>query len=268
MKKQRKMPQTVYPTPARRTRPRRRGRTIIIALLKVLIIGGTFASLAYGVAHYVIYSPRYKVNRIAVEGANLIPVPDIVDASGVSSGDNLITLDTKAVEERVKKIPYVHTCQVERSYPDRVVIKVSERHPGAMVLVNNHAFEIDDECVVLGPLNPLEPYSGPTITNLPDITAVERGQRIESPALRTALDVWKAFSKVPMSQQVKLSEIAASSPDHISMILDGVPFEIIWGRSDFNTQARRLDTLWQQSGGTLPCKQSLSLQFDADLVCR
>ena len=80
--------------------------------------------------------------------------------------------------------------------------------------------------------------------------------------------MWKAFSTVPMSQTVKLSEISAPSPDQISMILDGVGYEIIWGRSDFLTQARRLDTLWQKQAGRLPCRQSLSLQFDADLVCR
>lgn len=267
MKAQRKLPKAAYPSPPRR-RPRRRGRAIVFALIKIIVVGGTFASLAYGVAHYVIYSPRYLVTRVAVEGTNLIPAQDIVTAAGITSGDNLITLNTAEIAERVKKIPYVHTCEVQRSYPDRVIIKVSERHPGAMVLVNNHAFEIDDECVVLGPLNPLEPYAGPTVTSLPDITAVEIGQRIDSPALLAALEVWKAFSTVPMSQQVKLSEIAASSPDHISMILDDIPFEIIWGRSDFLTQARRLDTLWQKEGGKLPCTQSLSLQFDADLVCR
>ncbi len=268
MKSQRRTPKAIHAPAARRRRPPRRGRAVTVALLKIVFVGGIFASLAYGVVHYVVNSPRYLVSRVSVVGANLVPAQDIVNASQITSGDNLMTLDTKAIVERVKMIPYIRVCNVQRAYPDRVVIEVSERHPGAMVLINNHAFEIDDECVVLGPLNALEPYEGPTITNLPDITAVTVGQRIDSPSLMAALEVWKAFSTVPMGQQLKLSEISAPSPDHISMILDDVPFEIIWGRSDFLTQARRLDTLWQKQGGQLPCKVSLSLQFDADLVCR
>jgi len=257
-----------YPKPTQRRRPPRRGRVVLYTFLKLLIVGGLFASIAYGVVQYVIYSPRYLVSHVRVVGANLIPEQDIVNASGITSGDNLMTLDTDAISERVKKIPYVRVCKVQRAYPDRVIIEISERHPGAMVLVNNHAYEIDDECVVLGPLNPLEPYAGPTISNLPNITAVVIGQRIDSPALLEALDVWRAFSTVPMSQQVKLSELSAQSPDHISMFLVGVPYEIIWGRAEVLTQARRLDTLWHSQNGQLPCKQSLSLQFDADLVCR
>lgn len=268
MKAPRRNAKKVVATPPRRRRAPRRTRSFMFAFFKIVFVGGIFASLAYGVVHYVVNSPRYLVSRVSVVGANLVPAQDIVNASQITSGDNLMTLDTQAIVDRVKMIPYIRVCNVQRAYPDRVIIEVNERHPGAMVLINNHAFEIDDECVVLGPLNALEPYEGPTITSLPDITAVTVGQRIDSPALMAALEVWKAFSTVPMSQQLKLSEIAAPSPDHISMILDDVPFEIIWGRSDFLTQARRLDTLWQKQGGQLPCKSSLSLQFDADLVCR
>lgn len=257
-----------YPKPPQRRRPPRRGRVVLVTFLKLVFVGGIFASIAYGVVQYVIYSPRYLVSRVTVVGANLIPEQDIVNASGVTSGDNLMLLDTEAVAERVKKIPYVRVCNVRRASPDRVIIEINERHPGAMILINNHAYEIDDECVVLGPLNPLEPYAGPTISNLPDLTAVVIGQRIDSAALIQALEVWKAFSTVPLSQQVKLSELSAQSPDHISMFLVDVPFEIIWGRADYLMQARRLDTLWHNQNGQLPCKQSLSLQFDADLVCR
>lgn len=261
-------PKAGYPKPPQRRRPPKRGRVVLFFFLKLVFIGGIFASVAYGVVQYVKNSPRYFVSRVTVVGANLIPEQDIVNASGITSGENLLTIDTDAVAERVKMIPYVRVCNVRRSPPDRVIIEVNERHPGAMILVNNHAYEIDDECVVLGPLNPLEPYAGPTISNLPEITAVVIGQRVDSPALVQALEVWKAFSTVPMSQQVKLSELSAQRPDHISMYLVGVPFEIIWGRSEYLTQARRLDTLWHSQNGQLPCKQSLSLQFDADLVCR
>ena len=249
---------------------RRRGRAIFFGLLKVAVIGGAFASIAYPVNEYLKNSPRYLVQHIAVEGANLIPPQDVVDASGITSGDNLMSVDTAAVTDRVMRIQYIHTCAVRREYPDRIIIKISERHPNAMLLVDNNAWEIDDECVVLGGLNPLEAYEGPTITNLPDVTKanMEVGKRVDSAALLAALEVWKAFSTVPMSQTVELSEISAPSPDQISMILDGVGFEIIWGRSKFLTQARRLNTLWQKQGGRLPCRQSLSLQFDEDLVCR
>lgn len=268
MKRQRKPPVALLASPPRRRRAPRRTGAVLWLLTKVLVIGGAFASLAYGVAHYVTSSPRYLVKGVSVVGANLVPAQDILNASGITTGDNLMTLDTAEVARRVKQIPYIRVCEVSRSYPDRVIIEVNERHPGAMVLINNHAFEIDDECVVLGPLNPLEPYEGPTITNLPGITAVMVGQKIESPALAAALEVWKAFTTVPLSREVSLSELSAPFPDHISMILDEAPFEIIWGRSDFLTQARRLDTLWHRLDGQLPCRTSLSLQFDADLVCR
>jgi len=231
----------------------------------LLLIGG----MAFAFSQYVNASPRFQVKFIRVDGTtDETRRQEVAAASGITSDMSLVGVETEFAAARVRALPYVRTCDIVREYPDIVIIRITERRPQAMVLVNNHAFEVDDDGMVLRELDPLHPYEGPLITNLPNTAALIPGQFVGEPALKTAIEVWKAFQTVPLGQVAHLSELSAPSDTAISMFLEHVPFEIVWGRSDFITQAQRFDTLWRQQNGQLPCKESLDLRFDADLVCR
>lgn len=69
----------------------------------------------------------FKVDKIQVTGNALYREDEVVEASGVVKGDNLLTLSKGAIAGRINAVlPYVEQVRVERQLPDTVVIRLTE----------------------------------------------------------------------------------------------------------------------------------------------
>ncbi len=69
----------------------------------------------------------FKVDKIQVVGNSLYREDEVVEASGVVRGDNLLTLSKGAIAGRINAVlPYVEQVRVERQLPDTVVIHLVE----------------------------------------------------------------------------------------------------------------------------------------------
>lgn len=248
------------------TRQRRRNflwRMVKSAAILCILAGG-----AYAVTMYVAESPRFQVRNIQVEGVRTLRPQDIVTAAGVHSTDNLLFLDIAGIRNRVRSLPYVKRCEVFRAYPDTALIRVEERSAKVILLVENHAFELDEEGIVLRELSAQIAAGFPIITNVPGIAFPGEGQRLDAPALLAAMKLWDALKDSPVMQELTVSEISAESEDQLRVFFDEIPFETIWGRTDFAAEVLRFSVLWREKNGQLPCKESLDMRYDEDLVCR
>ena len=111
----------------RHTRPkRRRGR--FSGLYKVLSV--LLVAAAVAVACVVFF----RVNTVEVSGNVRYTAEEIIEASGIWTGDNLIALSRSRVSASIcTKLPYVENVSVKKVLPDRVVLRVSERVAAASV---------------------------------------------------------------------------------------------------------------------------------------
>ncbi|MBI2422382.1 MAG: FtsQ-type POTRA domain-containing protein [Candidatus Hydrogenedentes bacterium] len=251
------------------TRVRRRGAVLLVASLFIAL--AVFALLGSSVYRYALASPRFQIQRISIVGLTQLDPERVRNAAGITAEDNIWFFDAAAVADRVGKLPYVKDCTVERGYPDKVILYVEERIPVAVLEVSNRAYAVDDEGVILEEVDVLNSTLKPLVTNVPGLGYVEPGHRIAQPEYREALNVWKAYCAAGLDAQWTLSELSAGSTNEIAMIVNEVPFRLLWGRSDFvdySVQAQRLAFLWEQKNGVLPCANSLDLRFDRDFVCK
>jgi len=98
--------------------PRRRGPGVWGKLLALLLIVAVFV---LGIAIF------FKVNEIEVQGNSLYSVQQVVDASGIEKGDNLMTISKSAAAGRIMAaLPYIEEVRITRSLPDKVVLSVKE----------------------------------------------------------------------------------------------------------------------------------------------
>jgi cell division protein FtsQ len=251
---------------ARRKSRRKRKPIQKGAILKRLIMVAFFAWAGW---EFVCYSSEVlAVATIGIQGAVTIDEEAIVDACDITTADNIFLLDVDAARERVLKMPHVKDCRVRRIFPDMVVISIEERHPEATVLIDNRAYEIDNECVVLCQLSMTAGHTGPYITNVPDLANVSPGEQLDARSLSEALAVWRAFSGISMAEDVVVSEIAAVKHNDIRMYCDELPFEIRWGRGDYQTQALRLDLLWNAKDKELNFDEYVDLRYGQNLACK
>ena len=111
----------------RHSRPvRRRGRFGgLYKVLSVLLAAGAVAGAC------IVF---FRVNTIQVEGNVRYTAPEVIDASGVKQGDNLIALPGGRVSAAIRaQLPYVEGVTLQRSYPDGLIIRVTERVAAASV---------------------------------------------------------------------------------------------------------------------------------------
>lgn len=111
----------------RHSRPsRRRGRFGgLYKVMSVLLIAAAVITAC------VVF---FRVNAIQVEGNVRYTPEEIIDASGIQLGDNLIALSRGRISAGIRaQLPYVEGVAIHRSYPDKLVIRVTERVAAASV---------------------------------------------------------------------------------------------------------------------------------------
>ncbi len=233
-----------------------------------VMASGLVSVTAFGFYRYVQDSDYFKIKRVRVDGARYLDPKNIVATAGLTSTDNILFLRAAAIRNKITAMPYVKSCRVTRIFPDTVAVTIQEREPVATLLAHMHSFEIDAEGVVLRKLSPRDSHPGPFISQVSELGSVEEGQHLTQPSLLAALNVWRSFQKSGVGKSMTVSEIAAPGVNDIRMYCDELPYEIRWGHGDPAQEAARLDALWREKSGKLPCAEYLDLRFGRDLACR
>ena len=88
---------------------------------KLLIMLAIVAAVVFGVAIF------FKVNTIEVQGNTVYSAEQIVEASQIRQGDNLLTVNKALAVGNIKAaLPYVEDVSIARSLPDGIIIQVRE----------------------------------------------------------------------------------------------------------------------------------------------
>lgn len=249
------------------------GRTVLYTLEGAFLLG--FAAVfVYAFHDFVRNSSSFQVKNVRIEGTRRLDDAVVLAQSGITAQDNVVFFDKGAARARVEAMPYVKRCAVDVLFPDTVTLTVEEREAVATVMVNSRSYALDSEGIVIYEYGPEEMPMAPFLTNVGGLEFVEVGQKLTQPALRAALAVWKALSELSFVEELKVSELSAVHEDDIRMYCDETPYELRWGRGglpgqeNFALQARRLEYLWRDKNGKIPCREYLDLRFDEDLACK
>lgn len=116
-------------------------RTIIIlAVVLVLLAGGTL---------WLLYGSNWtRVERVSVSGTRVLTPEQVREAADVPVGDPLASVDTEAVEARLRRaLPRIGEVDVERSWPHGIGLKVTERTPVLIDQKGRKFVEVDEDGV-------------------------------------------------------------------------------------------------------------------------
>ena len=97
-------------------------------LPKLLTVLAAVAAVVIGVTIF------FKVQTVTVIGAARYSDKTLIDASGITGGENLMTLNKSAIAQNIyTKLPYIEQVRVARQLPDTVIIEVTECEAMAVV---------------------------------------------------------------------------------------------------------------------------------------
>ncbi len=120
----------------------RRRKGWLRPLLAVLTLG-----LMAEVAAAVLTTPRLSLRRVYVRGARLLDESQVRSRAGLFPGQNVLLLDVRGAEARVRALPEVKGCSVYRKLPNAVVVDVTERQPVATLITGDGRYLVDREGV-------------------------------------------------------------------------------------------------------------------------
>ncbi|HET7690338.1 MAG TPA: FtsQ-type POTRA domain-containing protein [Nocardioidaceae bacterium] len=204
-------------TDDRRRFARRRLVRRLVALRPVLIGIGVLAAVG-GLAWLFYFSSALAVEKVAVEGTDVLSPAKVRQAARVPLGDPLARVDTDAIAARVEDLAAVREVEVSRCWPDSVCIDVTERTSLAVVDKEGTLWGLDETGILF------RQYA----ERPRDLPLVRMKATTSTDALAEAAAV---VSALPSDIARRVEYLDVSTVDEISLRLrnDAVVF---WGSAD------------------------------------
>lgn len=180
---------------------------------------GLLAAGIVGVAGWAVFGPSLLVVRhVLVTGANrLVPAAAVRQAAAIRLGTPLAELDTARIAHRVEEVGPVASAHVSRSWPDTIVIAVTDRIP-ALAVADAGEYELVDSDGVTVRMSARKPGGMPLLQSPPPVL---RG----SPAVRAAVAVLR---ELPAALRHQVSSVSALGADSVTLHLSG-GITVRWG---------------------------------------
>jgi cell division protein FtsQ len=186
---------------------------------RAAFFGLAMTGIVAGVAWALLGSKLLVVRSVVVTGTHLVPQAAVLAAAGVQPGTPMVRVNAAQIQARVDGIRQVQSVQVVKSWPDRVVIEVTERTSVVAVAAPSGGFDLVDPSGVVVRWVASRPWRLPRFQSATPVAEL-RGD----PAVRQAVAV---LGELPSS--LRTSVVSVSVPDgQVTVVLkSGVT--VVWG---------------------------------------
>lgn len=152
-------------TPPKKKRPFRFRLFLFLFLLLLLSIG----------IYYILALPIWKIQEVVVNGANMLSAAEIKDLSGVPVSENLFLTSFSRVRSNLSKITAIKEFHIYRIPPATVLIRIKERKPIAVMVLQDRSAVVDNEGFILN-RNPNLTFNVPNMAELPVVMGIDTAE--------------------------------------------------------------------------------------------
>lgn len=118
--------------------------------LSRIITAVTVIAVVLGVTVSLMLTVFFNVTAVKVVGSSIYSVDEVIYASGIMTGDNLLRLPSEKIEQRIAEaLPYVKKATVIKSYPDTVGIELTPAEESVMLVTKEGSFIADSDFKIL-----------------------------------------------------------------------------------------------------------------------
>lgn len=162
--------------PGKRVKPNRRKqerqpidwRRLLHATVRLSVAASTGTLLVSGAvltAQVLLESGYFNVHQIRVEQNLRVSEGEILEASDIRLGDSLFDLDLHMIGAKIEQQPWIARAELERIFPDNLVIRVVERVPRAIIDLD-YLYYVDAGGEVFKVLEPGDDLDFPVLTGI------------------------------------------------------------------------------------------------------
>lgn len=118
----------------------------VVVVVAGLFSGGHVSAALKGAkdqANAFMASAGFTVQTVTLEGRAETAQKEIVRMLGIQRGDLMLYVDVDEARARIEALPWVQSAEVRRVWPDRVVVRITERTPVALWQMDGTVAVID-----------------------------------------------------------------------------------------------------------------------------
>jgi len=142
----------------RKKKQRRAGRDfswarILFELASKLFLAGVVIYLCYASFNFLTSDPRFQITDVTFRGNNALSENQLLEWLGQVQGENLFAYDLSRASERLAEHPWILSASVQRKFPQKIQIELTERVPYARIKFEK-VFLMDNFGVILSEEKP------------------------------------------------------------------------------------------------------------------
>ena len=219
--------------------------------LAILAAAGFWTAAAAGRA------PELAVSRILVEGNERLAEGEILETLGLHPGSNILTLELETLKRQMLLSTWVKDVELARVLPATLTLKVVERVPLGIAVVESRLYLIDGDGTLLDEMAPgYRDLTLPLVRGLVD----ERGKLIPG-RCQLAGRLLSALASDPSLEEVVSEMDVSSGAESIRIWLRRPPLTFIGGEADFITRLAELVPLSEEIRGRFPSVDAVDVRF-------
>jgi cell division protein FtsQ len=209
------------------------GFGLIKMFLFLLCLGVLSVGLVSG--YQFLSSARwFRVQDMVVTGVEESMKGAVIGLAGITHKDSLFSIDTAAVEENIRKHPWIKEVSITRGFPHTLHIEVHREEPVAVVVLDR-MYLMNREGVLFKEVGKNDPVDFPMITGL-----AKGDEKLNRHLARVASFLTAYSASREVSAVGELSEVHVEKHGALSVYFNQLPFRVFFGSGEF---ARKLDSL-------------------------
>lgn len=218
---------------------------------------------------FLLYSPLrqaayLKLEHIQVQGQARLSQEEVARLSGVKLGDNLLKVNPREVETRLKQDPWIKDALVRVILPGRLVISITERKPAALVKID-YLFYLDQEGRPFKPVQKGDNLDYPVITGVPPNLWKENQPRARQ-MTKEALEFLKEVQDYPFPSPEEISEVNINPSYGVTFFTLANGLEIRMGTAPYQEKLRRLNRVLKMKPKELGSAQYIDITYQGQVV--
>jgi cell division protein FtsQ len=247
-----------------------------LPLYRRILVGG-FAALSVGIAlyegaAYLWHSPAVLLasdSQVDIQGSRFVSPDVVAEKFSADMGRSVVRVPLSERRKALESIPWVEQAEVQRVFPNRIRVEITERTPVAFLRTTNDLSLVDAHGVIVDRPAQAE-FRFPVVGGISESTPLEgREQR-----MNLFVQFMKEIEAAQPGADDRVSEVDLSDASDLRVTLTGLgpqpasasPVLVHFGDSDFGDRYRLLAQnidQWRASAGDV---DSVDLRFARQVV--
>jgi cell division protein FtsQ len=212
-------------------------KSLSLLSLKIICLLTVVASISFLFIYlyqYLISSPYVKLKEVRIIGVDDKIKRELIEISDLDSEKSLLTIDLKAIKKKMESLPWVRKVELEKSFPNVLLVRVEKEIPFAIVVLDK-LYYIDRRGV---PFKELE-YSDNK--DFPVITGIPSGSADKDHYMKLAAGILSAFESGKDDWSMDdLSELHFEKDESVSLYSTSTPLVLKMGYNKLALKKKEL----------------------------